>query len=221
LDAGTWYVTMAHKDLDAQFKLGLMYTIGLEGIVQDDAKAVECFIDAAKRGHVGAKALLSKKYDPKVYTLKGDEYKGKATRNLENGNTILAGYFTEQANKNYALAENINSLIEQSIKATGIEHTNNPKTNKEEALKEQPFSKSEVKEEEDATEVAQQAYDQNKYTLQGDDYKDEAIKNLEDGNTILAEYLMEEANKKYDLAEDFQWKLQSIPYQNTDLATKI
>lgn len=45
---------------------------------------------------------------------------------------------------------------------------------------------------------------ENLLTSQGNSYFDAAIQHLEGGNVPLAEHLFEEANKKYDLAEDIQ-----------------
>jgi len=210
--------------------------IGLEGgVVKDDAKAIECFIDAAKRGHVGAKTLLSKKYDPNEYTLKGDTYKARAIWNLENGKAVLTEYFREQADKYYALAENIKVAgklqneeyyneepIFKSKEEVGTKLIKNQLDDVKQALPEQLLPNPEVKLEKPTPEPAPEipeTHIQNEseklYISQAQAYMRAATQHAEEGNMTLANHLAAEADEKYLLAEDV--KLAEELQKNEDL----
>lgn len=51
--------------------------------------------------------VVQQTHDSNEYTSQGDAYMAEAIKYLEEGDTALAEYFTEQANENYALAEDL------------------------------------------------------------------------------------------------------------------
>lgn len=58
-----WFAKAAEKgNADAQYNMGSIFDDGKEGIVKDDAKAIECYTKAAEKGHGGAQLTLGLMY---------------------------------------------------------------------------------------------------------------------------------------------------------------
>jgi TPR repeat protein len=200
------------KKIESKANVGVMYFEG-RGIEKNINEAIAYLTEAAEQGHDGAQFYLGMVYYNGEEVEKDDnkaiEWLTKsAEQEFAESQFLLGKIYCEDAGRKGTCKEGIQWLtkaVEQGYKdAQWLLSFYLLIEEKREALQEQLSLTSEVKEEESVTEVVQQTYDSNEYTLQGDAYMAEAIKNFEEGDTALAEYFTELANESYSLAEDIK-----------------
>jgi TPR repeat protein len=95
----------------AEFALGLMYTIGGDGIEKDNMKAFKLFQKAAEEEYAPAQYYLGACYEANIY--ENDQPIGKNERDAK-----AMGLYEKAAEQGYILAKN--AFIKKSLKAAGL-----------------------------------------------------------------------------------------------------
>ncbi|MBA3814700.1 MAG: sel1 repeat family protein [Alphaproteobacteria bacterium] len=199
------YATAAKQGYaPAQHALGCMWANG-RGLPKNHTKAFTWYAHAAEQGYPDALYEVGMRYQTGQGTTQNDSQAILwLTLAAQQGHTEAQAAL-QKLGLSFEKVEskNINSLKEKR-KISALDNIIN---NKKDVLQENLFSNSEKKSKKSIAkfvpEVAQNAVDnQTIYTSQANAYISTAIQHAEDERWNLAEHMVEEANKKYDLAED-------------------